>query len=289
MSIRVYSCLFVSIRVYSCPFVDYNSAMLSRRLQPVLLIVGIVLLALWLQTTPPGLLGKADAIGYAVCHRIDLRSFHMGERALPLCARCTGMYLGAMLGLLFQALTAPRHGGLPEKRLWPPLLLLALAFAVDGGNSYLHFFPGAPGLYEPNNILRLLTGTGVGLVMAAFVYPAFHQTMWKRWVDKPALQDYRSLGLLILLALLADALVLTENPLLLYPLALISAGGVLVLLSMVYGMLWMMLWRIENTLERPGQTVVPLLIGLVFGLLQIAFLDFLRYQLTGTWDGFHLG
>ncbi len=263
--------------------------MLPRRLQPLVLILGVVLLFLWLQTTPPGLLGKADAVGYAVCHRIDLRSFHMGERALPLCARCTGMYLGAMLGLLFQALTAPRHGGLPEKRLWPPLMLLALTFAVDGGNSYLHFFPGAPSLYEPNNVLRLLTGTGIGLVMAAFVYPAFHQTMWKRWTDEPALPGYRSLGLLLLLALLLDALVLTENPLLLYPLALISAGGVLVLLSMVYGMLWMMLWRIENTLERPVQAIVPLLIGLVFGLLQIAFLDFLRYQLTGTWDGFHLG
>ncbi len=263
--------------------------MFSRRLQPVVLILGAVLLFLWLQTTPPGLLGKADAVGYAVCHRIDLRSFHMGERALPLCARCTGMYLGAMLGLLFQALTAPRHGGLPEKRLWPPLALLGLTFAVDGGNSYLHFFPGAPGLYEPTNVLRLLTGTGVGLVMAAFVYPAFQQTMWKRWTDEPALQGYRSLGLLVLLALLLDALVLTENPLLLYPLALISAGGVLVLLSMVYGMLWMMLWRIENSLESPVQAIVPLLIGLAFGLLQIAFLDFLRYQLTGTWDGFHLG
>jgi hypothetical protein len=27
-------------------------------------------LILWLRLTPPGLLGKADAIGYAVCHRM---------------------------------------------------------------------------------------------------------------------------------------------------------------------------------------------------------------------------
>ncbi len=263
--------------------------MLRQRLQPVILILGAALLLIWLQTTPPGLLGKADAIGYAVCHRIDARSFHLGERAVPLCARCTGMYLGAMLGLLFQFVTAPRHGGLPEKRLWPPLALLALAFAVDGSNSYLHFFPHAPGLYEPRNLLRLLSGTGVGLVMAAFVYPAFQQTVWKQWVGKPALKGYRSLGLLVLLALLVDAAALTENPLLLYPLALISAGGVLVLLSMIYGMLWMMVWRTENQAETPRQVVIPLLIGLVFGLLQIALLDFLRYQLTGTWDGFHLG
>jgi hypothetical protein len=50
------------------------------------------LLIAWLSLTPPGLLGKADAVGYAVCHRIELRSFHLDGRPLPLCARCSGMY-----------------------------------------------------------------------------------------------------------------------------------------------------------------------------------------------------
>ena len=39
----------------------------------VLLVAGI--LAIWLGFTPDGTLGKADAVGYAVCHRIDVRSF----------------------------------------------------------------------------------------------------------------------------------------------------------------------------------------------------------------------
>jgi len=62
----------------------------------------LVLLGVWLALTPPGLLGKLDAIGYAVCHRIDARSYHIGERQVPLCVRCTGMYLGAMLSIIFQ-------------------------------------------------------------------------------------------------------------------------------------------------------------------------------------------
>ncbi|GAB4536358.1 MAG: hypothetical protein Fur0018_26950 [Anaerolineales bacterium] len=262
---------------------------MRTHLQRLVLLAGSLLLFLWLQTTPPGLLGKADAVGYAVCHRIDVRSFHLGGRAIPLCARCTGMYAGAMLGLLFQAMYAPRHAGMPSKKLWPPLAALSLAFAVDGTNSYLHFFPGAPGLYQPNNTLRLLTGTGVGLVMAAFVYPAFQQSLWKTQRPDPVLKGYRTLGTLLLLAMFLDLLILSENPLILYPLALLSAAGVLVLLSMVYGMLWVMLWRIENRVERAAQLLPPLLVGLVFALLQIAVLDFLRYRLTGTWDGFHLG
>ena len=65
-----------------------------------LVVTAVFLLTLgWLLNTPAGLLGKADAVGYAVCHRIDLRSFNLGERQMPLCARCTGMYLGAVLGL----------------------------------------------------------------------------------------------------------------------------------------------------------------------------------------------
>ncbi|RMF44923.1 MAG: DUF2085 domain-containing protein [Anaerolineae bacterium] len=258
-------------------------------LQRIIPLAGSILLFLWWQTTPPGLLGKADAIGYAVCHRIDVRSFHLGARAIPLCARCTGMYAGAMLGLLYQRLVAPRHSALPPLRLWIPLGLLAAAFVVDGTNSYLHFFPGAPGLYQPNNILRLLTGTGVGVVISAFLYPAFQDTMWQHPVPVPALKDGRALAILLGLALGMDALILTENPLLLYPLALISAAGVLVLLSMVYGMLWVILWKAERFATRYRQLLPPMLVGVTLGLVQIALLDFLRFKLTGTWDGFHLG
>ena len=65
----------------------------------ILVITALVLLVTWFWYTPAGLLGKADAVGYAVCHRIDVRSFHLGDRQIPVCARCTGQYLGAMLSL----------------------------------------------------------------------------------------------------------------------------------------------------------------------------------------------
>ena len=82
-----------------------------------ILIVAAVILYIWLIETPAGLLGKADAIGYAVCHRIDVRSFHLGVRQLPLCARCTGQYMGAVIGIIFQGLFARRRSGFPSKRV----------------------------------------------------------------------------------------------------------------------------------------------------------------------------
>jgi len=256
--------------------------------QAVLVAVGLLLLG-WLLNTPAGLMGKADAVGYAVCHRIDLRSFHLGERPLPLCARCTGMYLGAVAGLAYQQVLSRRRGGTPGRAIIVALALLVLFFVVDGFNSFISFFPGAPVLYQPQNTLRLLAGSGMGIAIAVALFPAFNQTVWMDWDPKPAMPGLRSLGGLVLLMLLVDLLVLSENPLLLYPLALISAAGVLLLLTLAYSMVWLMIFRAENKFLSARQMLLPLAGGFGLALAQIILLDLARYALTGTWDGFHLG
>ncbi len=255
---------------------------------PFILVVGTLTLG-WLLNTPGGLLGKADAVGYAVCHRIDVRSFHLGDRTVPLCARCTGMYLGAMFGLVYQAVLSRRQTGRPPWRVLVVLGVLVVAFGVDGLNSFLHLFPVAPSLYEPQNWLRLLTGSGMGVVIAAAVFPAFNQTVWKDWDSQPALKGLRSLVGMLVLVILVDLVVLTENPLALYPLALVSAAGVLVLLTIVYSMIWLMVLRAENRFQHFRQLSLPLTGGFGLAILQIAALDFVRYLMTGTRDGFHLG
>jgi uncharacterized membrane protein len=255
-----------------------------------LLIAAVGLLFVgWLFNTPNGLLGKADAIGYAVCHRIDFRSFHIGQRQVPLCARCTGMFLGAMLGLGFQAFYSGKRSGSPPIPVIIFLVIFVLAFIVDGLNSYLSLIPGINSVYEPRNILRLFTGTGVGLVLAAALFPAFNQSVWKRIDRRSALDSLRALSILIVLALILDLIVLTENPIFLYPLALISAAGVIVLLTMVYTIILLMAVRKECQYTNFKELVFPLTIGFGMALMQIALLDFIRYWLTGTWDGFHLG
>jgi uncharacterized membrane protein len=256
----------------------------------VVVAVGLMLLG-WILNTPAGLLGKADAVGYAVCHRIDARSFHLGERTIPLCARCSGMYLGAVLGLAYQSLRSRRKGGMPPKIVVGVLGLLVLAFGMDGLNSYLHlgFFQSPPTLYVPQNWLRLVTGTGMGVVIAVMVYPAFNQTIWKDWDRSPAMGGLGDLGALLLLAGILDLVVLTENPLVLYPLSLISAAGVLLLLTMVYTMVLVMLFRLENRHHNLWQLWLLFVGGFGIALIQVSVLDLVRYLFTGTWDGFHIG
>ncbi len=93
-----------------------------------------VIFAVWLVLTPPGLLGKADAVGYAVCHRIDKRSFYLEDRQTPLCARCSGMYLGALVALIYQ-LRLGKKGGTPSLKILIALGIFVIAFGIDGVNS----------------------------------------------------------------------------------------------------------------------------------------------------------
>ncbi len=282
----------------------YNQPMQTRlklaaqKLSPWLIpLAAIAMVFAWLSIAPPGILGKADALGYAVCHRLDERSFHLGNgQQLPLCARCSGMYLGVMVGLAFQAFSSRRRGGMPPMRVIVPLALLGLAFAIDGTNSYLYLMktisPGRldfiPSLYIPNNTLRLFTGSGAGLAIAVAIFPSFNQTLWRDWDPRPALGELKPLALLMIIMLVLDLLVLPEWDFILYPVAIISAGGVLFLLTMIYAMLWVIVTKQENQFTAFGQTWLPALAGLTIALLQITATDLFRLWLTHTWGGFPL-
>jgi hypothetical protein len=77
-------------------------------------IAAILAVGAWLYIAPEGALGKLDAIGYAVCHRIDERSFQINDRQLPLCARCTGEFYAAGVALLFQAIVSGERANFPR-------------------------------------------------------------------------------------------------------------------------------------------------------------------------------
>jgi uncharacterized membrane protein len=246
-----------------------------------------LLLIGWLAFTPPGLMGKADAVGYSVCHRIGDRSFFIGDRQTPLCSRCSGMYLGALLGMVY-LLPFGKRAGMPPLKISLVLGGFLVWFGLDGANSYLQFFPGAPALYEPQNYLRLFTGTGLGIGIAAILVPVIHQTLWQQVDERPALEGWRQFLPLLGLAALLDAMILSNNPLLLYPLALLSAAGILLILMLVYAIVWIMIARQDNRFINYREIWVPLLAGFTTALLQVTVIDVGRFLLTGTWAGFNL-
>jgi uncharacterized membrane protein len=263
----------------------------------LVVLAAILVFIGWIISTPPGLLGKADAIAYAVCHRISERSFHIGSLQLPLCARCSGMYLGAVVGLVYQSITGWKRGKIPRWSILAILIVFFLAFGFDGANSYLYLLkqlkpgilPWLPNLYIPNNTLRLLTGSGMGLVMAVMLFPAFNQSIWKDHDPKQSpIPGWKSFGLLLGIQLVLDLLVLTQSPLALYPLAIIGVLGVWLLLTMIYTLVYVMILGQDNSFTKLRQIWLPLTAGFTIAMIQIAAIDMLRFWLTGTWGAFPL-
>ena len=266
---------------------------LTRWLVP---LAALTAFAVWFFIAPPGLLGKADSIGYAICHRIDERSFHLGERQLPLCARCTGEFYAAAITLVFFAIVSPRKSGMPGWKLGIPLLLFLAAFGIDGTNSYIYLLKSTaggrleniPNLYIPSNTLRLFTGSGMGVALASVLYPAFNQSVWATENRERAL-SWKTLGILVGIVFLVNLAVLTDNPVVLYPVAILSVLGVLALLVMVFSMVWILMMRQENNFNSLKEMWMPILAGTTMAFLMITIIDLLRLRLTGTWGGFPLG
>ncbi len=256
----------------------------------LLILTLLVMILTGLILSPPGLLGKADAVGYAVCHRIDLRSLHLGERQLPLCARCTGTFLGTIVGaLLLIAFGRGRSAAWPRRGILVVLALTIVPWGLDGVNSYAALFPRFPHLYQPQNWLRLTTGMFLGMAMAAVFLPAVNQSLWKSPPPEPVIRNFRELILYFLPAPLLIVLALTENPIILYPVAILSTAGILFLLTGVYTALLLMAVHREGLAESWKDAWPLMAAGLMLGLLQIFAIDAVRYQLTHTWGGFSLG
>ena len=273
---------------------EQRSASLFRRLTKWFVpIAALIALAGWIYIAPPGLMGKLDAIGYAVCHRLDSHSLHIGSIQMPLCARCTGEFNAAFIALVFQGIISHKRSKLPNRGILAVLIIFFLAFAIDGSNSYLALmkttysgaFSNIPNLYITDNTARVFTGSGMGIAMASVLFPMYNQSIWRIPEEKPALK-WSQFGLLVGIVLLFDFGMLTQNAIILYPVAILSTLGVLALLSMVFSIVWIMVMKQDNAFDRLGQLWLPAAAGLTLAFLLILSIDLFRFNLTHTWGGF---
>ncbi len=266
-----------------------NNAEKPRRKLPLkwmLLVLLILVIGVWLYLTPPGLLGKAGAVGASVCHRIEERSFDIHGHTSPLCARCTGMFLGALLALVFHLMQG-RAAKLPPWYVFVILGIWVVSFALDGLNSFTNLIPGLPSLYETQTWHRVVTGTGMGLVLGSTLVPLFHQSVWTHYDEKSALSGMGFLHLVGLSGVIIVA-ILIQSPWLLYPLALLSAAAVIILLAMIYTIVWVMIAKKENSYTCWGQLTAPLMAGLLTAMIQIGSIDLVRVLMFGHLNGIQI-
>ncbi len=253
---------------------------------------GLIVLCMqdWSSTTGDGaILGAMSGWGLGViefflsgvCHQISTHSLYYDGLPLPLCARCTGTFLGLIVGLLALWIWGQgRRTGLPSVRVMVFLAALVALWALDGANSWLGpLLAGGP-LYTPNNALRLLTGVGMGTVLAVLLYPILNYAMWGS-ADSRRVGDGRSFWFVALMetALAAITLLWRGAP---YGLmvALVTMS-VAVSLTLINGTLVILLAHREGYAHDHAQRWFVSLLGLGLALGETGGLALLRRALIG--------
>ena len=262
-----------------------NGGARRRRVAQVLIgSVTIAVLILLSPLWPAPFLDKLDVAGSAVCGRLPDHSLHMAGRQLPLCARCTGTFLGILLGFGgLLALGKRKAAEMPPAAVLGLLVGFIILMAIDGVNSYLSLILGRPLFYTPHNLLRLATGTLHGLALSIIVFPIFNFTLWKEPENKPALSGFRELGLILLVLVVPTVLLVqTQMDVLLYPVATLSVMGVLAILTAVNSMVVIIAMRREAEAVAWWDAGLVLALGLAAAMLELAVIALLRWQFSAT-------
>jgi uncharacterized membrane protein len=257
----------------------------QKALDLVLILLALLVLIFWLIFTPPGLDGKIHAAGYSVCHQLETHSLQVDGKTLPLCARCTGTFLGLLVSTAYLS-RGGKRGAFPPRWKSAILVLFFLAFAFDGVNSTLSLLPGFSLPYVPDNRVRLATGLLFGIALTNLLLPLWHQTLWDDYLDSSLLHTWRQLFSLVLLIVFTWVLILADVPFLYYPIAILSTLSIFLVLSMVYALLWCIILKKENSLHhlRDGKRIF--IAGLITAIAQVGLMDWIRFLLTGTWESF---
>ena len=207
------------------------------------------------------------ALGFGVCHQLPDRSFISGGFQQPVCARCSGMYVGVVFGLL-ALLFMYRYRRPPaahaDERLqaqlhWSYWIWLALAFtamACDGISSYA-------GLRPTTDTIRLITGLAVGGALAPLLLALLNMTLLAPRASVRMLSRPREWA--VLLGVLALAGVID------YPLGQVLGPVVPTLVGLCLLATYMtvalvvigLVKRFEHRVNRVADAAAPALIALV--------------------------
>ena len=217
-----------------------------------------------------------------VCHQMTAHCLHYGGRPLPLCARCSGTFMGISIALLaLWAMREGRRAELPSSRIRLVLVALLGVWALDGLNSFSGFVRGSPLLYEPSNAVRLVTGVGSGLALGILLYPAYHFAMWRR-VDAGRVLDRGWRPIVLLLvggAGVAILLTWESAPFLFWAIVVTSEAAIA--LTVVNAVLIALITHREGFAERWTQIAPYFAAGFAASLLETGFLALVRRLIAG--------
>jgi uncharacterized membrane protein len=213
-------------------------------------------------------------LGFGLCHQLAARSFIAGGHQLPVCARDTGIYIGfvvswAVIGLLDRG---RRRTEIPPAWLLGVGAAFVLAMAWDGVTSYA-------GLRATTNLLRLVTGVGMGFALPLIVVPILNEQLWARRSSGRVLGEPVEGLIWVVAAPLTVAAAWWLGPMLGAGYALLTALAVLATFTLVNLIVVSLVPRFEHRAARLRDAWPALAIALAATIIELALADVVRLAL----------
>jgi uncharacterized membrane protein len=239
----------------------------------------LVALGAGILASPAGLLEKINWIGSSVCHQLPTHSFILNEQQFPLCIRCTGTYLSAFIGLIYFSMKGKRNA-IPRKGISALFLFFFLFWAIDGINSFFNDVFRQRLLYEPSNLLRFLSGIGMGMVFALIIMTIVNMVFWEDKENRALLNNWHEVGLLLLIESILLLFPFNQNMFVFNLAGFISTITVLILIGLLYTILFVIVAHKEGTYQNIQDAFTPFMLGFGIAIFQIIFMANLRMQYT---------
>ena len=255
---------------------------LDRDRRPLWLVAGTALVLLALAIFWPGSLQqKLLWLNSGVCPQRPAHSYFFDGLQMPLEARMVGIFAGFLLTFLGLWLVGRgRALQWPSRHLNIVLAACILLMVFDGLNSTFWDL-GWPTLYQPQNWLRVLTGSISGVGMAGLLLPVVNMTVWRRGYLTPTFRSVPEIGYALLAALLYALGVMSGWGPLFWPLSLLAAGGVIVMLVMLNLIIFTIVLRRENRVSSFYGFLTPATLIFLVSLGEMALFAAVRTALGG--------
>ena len=129
-----------------------------------------------------GLAFAAYGAGSFICHQLPARSFHTWSAQWPVCARCTGIYLGAAAAVIAMVRLKPDPTDDQTATTRRARVLLAVAALPTAVTLIYEWSTGE----TPSNAIRALAGAPLGAAVAFIIIAALHQNVGRTLLGPPS-------------------------------------------------------------------------------------------------------
>ena len=110
------------------------------------------------------------AVGSVICHQLPDRSFFIDGWQMPVCARCTGLYLGGTAGLAGWCGWKIARGWRAVKAMPRTAIRLLI---VSGVPTAVSIAGGVTGMWDGSNLSRAVLALPLGITAGGVVAAVF--------------------------------------------------------------------------------------------------------------------